>query len=98
MVYVGAQYYRAPFPEERYWDEDLRQMVDAGLNAVQLWVVWAWVEAKPGIYDFSDYTFLQLFCQVFILLKTAIFGSAGRVYAGLLKRLFYDIFFGVYSA
>ncbi|MEI8079118.1 MAG: beta-galactosidase, partial [bacterium] len=30
-------------------------MRDAGLNTVQLWVLWAWVEAKPGRYVFDDY-------------------------------------------
>jgi len=30
-------------------------MRDAGLNTVQLWLLWAWVEAKPGEYVFDDY-------------------------------------------
>ncbi len=55
MINLGTQYYRAPFPESRYWDDDLRRMKDAGLNTVQLWVLWAWVEAKPGQYVFDDY-------------------------------------------
>ena len=52
---LATQYYRPPFPESRYWKDDLAHMVDAGLNGVQLWVVWAWVEAEPGRFDFSDY-------------------------------------------
>lgn len=52
---LGVQYYRAPFPEERYWDDDLRLIKDAGLNTVQLWVLWAWVEAEPGRFRFDDY-------------------------------------------
>ena len=52
---LGVQYYRAPFPDGKYWDDDLRRMRDAGLNTVQLWVLWAWVEAKPGRYVFDDY-------------------------------------------
>ena len=55
MVYVGTQYYRPPFPESKYWEQDIEDMVDAGLNAIQLWVVWAWVESKPGQYTFDDY-------------------------------------------
>ena len=31
---LAAQYYRPPFPERRYWKEDLDGMKDAGLNAV----------------------------------------------------------------
>ncbi len=52
---LGAQYYRAPFPNARYWDDDFRRMRDAGLNTVQLWVLWGWVEATPGRFDFDDY-------------------------------------------
>lgn len=52
---LGVQYYRAPFPDGKYWDDDLRRMRDAGLDTVQLWLLWAWVEAKPGRYVFDDY-------------------------------------------
>ena len=52
---LAAQYYRPPFPERRYWKEDLDGMKDAGLNALQLWVLWSWVEPEPGRFDFSDY-------------------------------------------
>lgn len=55
MIHVGAQYYRPPYPLDKYWEDDFKLMADTGLNAVQLWVVWAWVESKPGTYDFSDY-------------------------------------------
>ena len=55
MIHIGAQYYRPPFPLDTYWEDDLKLMADTGLNAVQLWVVWGWVEATPGAYDFSDY-------------------------------------------
>jgi len=52
---LGTQYYRAPFPNEKHWDDDLRRMKDAGLNCVQLWVLWAWVESTPGVFCFDDY-------------------------------------------
>ncbi|MBI4978802.1 MAG: beta-galactosidase [Spirochaetes bacterium] len=55
MITLGTQYYRAPFPENRYWEQDLKQMKESGLNTVQLWVLWGWVEAKQGTYNFSDY-------------------------------------------
>jgi beta-galactosidase len=30
-------------------------MADAGLNTAQFWVLWSWVEAKPGTFRFDDY-------------------------------------------
>ena len=44
---LGTQYYRPPFPEQNYWEEDFARIKDSGLNTVQLWVLWAWVESKP---------------------------------------------------
>lgn len=55
MITLGTQYYRAPFPNEKYWEDDIRLMKDSGLNTVQLWVLWGWVEAKPGTFRFDDY-------------------------------------------
>ena len=55
MIHLGTQYYRPPFPNTRYWEDDIMQMADAGLNTIQLWVVWAWVEAKPDEFRFDDY-------------------------------------------
>ena len=55
MFNLGTQYYRAPFPEEKYWEDDFRRMSDSGLNCVQLWVLWGWVESKPGSFVFDDY-------------------------------------------
>jgi len=52
---LGVQYYRAPFPERKYWADDLARMRDAGLTCVQLWVLWAWVEATPDEFRFDDY-------------------------------------------
>jgi beta-galactosidase len=52
---IGAQYYRAPFPDSKYWEDDMRRMRDSGLNTVQLWLLWSWIEAKPGEYAFDDY-------------------------------------------
>ncbi len=52
---IGAQYYRPPFPRAEFWRDDIARMRDAGLNAIQLWLVWGWIEAEPGRFDFSDY-------------------------------------------
>ncbi len=58
IVNFGTQYYRAPFPDSKYWDDDFRKIRDSGLNTVQLWVLWAWVEAVPGRFVYDDYDLL----------------------------------------
>ncbi len=52
---LGVQYYRPPFPLAHRWEEDLSRIRDAGMNTVQLWVLWSWVEATPGQFRFEDY-------------------------------------------
>jgi beta-galactosidase len=52
---LGVQYYRAPFPQQKYWEKDFSQIKASGLNTVQLWVLWSWVEAKPDCFNFEDY-------------------------------------------
>jgi len=52
---LGVQYYRPPFPEKRYWKDDLSLIRDSGLNTLQLWACWGWIEPEPGIFKFDDY-------------------------------------------
>ena len=52
---LAAQYYRPPFPEKKHWKDDLSWMRDSGLNALQLWACWGWIEPEPGIFEFDDY-------------------------------------------
>jgi len=52
---LGTQYFRPPFPPEACWEDDIKAMRDAGLNAVQLWLVWGWCEPEPGRFVFDDY-------------------------------------------
>jgi beta-galactosidase len=52
---LGVQYYRPPFPDTKYWEDDFARIKDSGLNTVQLWVLWSWVEAAPGRFVFDDY-------------------------------------------
>lgn len=52
---LGAQYYRAPFPEDKYWEDDIAKMRDSGLNTIQMWVIWAWVESRPGEFNYEEY-------------------------------------------
>lgn len=55
MINLGPQYYRPPFPVAKYWEDDVRRIKDSGFNCLQLWVMWSWVEARPGRFDFADY-------------------------------------------
>lgn len=55
MIQIGAQYYRPPFPVQKFWENDLKQMKDSGLDTVQLWLVWGWIESKKGTFKFDDY-------------------------------------------
>ena len=52
---LGVQYYRAPFPEDKHWESDFAKIKASGLNTVQLWVLWGWVEAQPDKFNFDDY-------------------------------------------
>lgn len=52
---LGVQYYRPPFPVQKHWADDLKRIRQSGIDTLQLWVTWAWVESKPGVYQFSDY-------------------------------------------
>ncbi len=54
-IHLGAQYYRAPFPRKKHWKDDLFQMADSGMNTVQFWVLWGWVEPSAGEFHFDDY-------------------------------------------
>ncbi len=54
-MHLGVQYYRPPFPAGKHWADDFKKIRDSGLNTVQLWVVWGWVESKPGQFVFDDY-------------------------------------------
>lgn len=50
----GAQYYRAPTPEQEFWEEDLAKMCEMGFNTVKFWVQWRWSERKAGVYYWDD--------------------------------------------
>ncbi|SNR57270.1 beta-galactosidase [Actinomadura mexicana] len=52
---LAAQYYRPPFPDQRFWPDDLPLMRESGLDAVYLWACWGWIEPEPGRFEFGDY-------------------------------------------
>ncbi|MCX7805462.1 MAG: beta-galactosidase [Planctomycetota bacterium] len=52
---LGVQYYRPPFPLPKYWEDDFRRIKDSGLDTIQLWILWGWVEAVPGRFVYDDY-------------------------------------------
>lgn len=52
---LASQYYRPPFPQIEHWRTDLRDIRDAGLDAVNLWATWAWIEPRPGHYVYDDF-------------------------------------------
>lgn len=54
-MFIGTQYYRAPFPHQRFWSDDFSRIRDAGIDTVQLWCLWGWVESEPGRYAYDDY-------------------------------------------
>jgi len=54
-MFIGVQYYRPPFPDKKYWLEDLDRIRDTGLDVIQLWACWGWIEHKPGVFKFDDY-------------------------------------------
>lgn len=52
---LGVQYYRPPFPVSKHWADDFRRIRDSGLDTVQLWLLWGWIESKPGTLVYDDY-------------------------------------------
>lgn len=52
---LGAQYYRPPTPRSDDWAADFKRMKQAGLDTVQLWAVWGWLEPSEGTFVYDDY-------------------------------------------
>ncbi|WP_052362286.1 beta-galactosidase [Geminisphaera colitermitum] len=52
---LGTHYYRAPFPQSGYWENDFKKIRESGLNTVQIWVSWGWAEATPDKFCWDDY-------------------------------------------
>lgn len=54
-IILGSQYYRPPTPSAENWERDMERMKVAGLNTVQLWAVWGWIEPEEGKFVYDDY-------------------------------------------
>ena len=50
----GAQYYRAPTPEENYWRADLEKAAAIGMTDLKLWAQWRVSSPAEGEYFFDD--------------------------------------------
>ncbi|MBD3386334.1 hypothetical protein GF407_15595 [candidate division KSB1 bacterium] len=50
----GSQYYRAPSPHAKEWEDDLRHMAELGFNTVKFWVQWRWNHPRPDQFYFDD--------------------------------------------
>ena len=45
-MFLVAQHYRPPLPDRKYWADDVARIRDAGLDGIQLWCLWGWIEAE----------------------------------------------------
>jgi beta-galactosidase len=54
-MFIGTQYFRPPFPNRKYWDEDFDLIKETGIDAIQMWACWGWIESEPGKFNFEDY-------------------------------------------
>jgi len=55
----GAQYYRAPTPDEIYWEEDLKRISESGITDVKFWAQWRYANRSCGKYYFEDLDILM---------------------------------------
>lgn len=55
QVPFGAVYFRKSNPPREDWSRDYRVAREDGLNVFRHWFMWASIERKPGVYDWSDY-------------------------------------------
>lgn len=54
-VPFGAVYFRKSNPPREDWERDYGVAAEDGLNVFRHWFMWASIERKPGVYDWSDY-------------------------------------------
>jgi beta-galactosidase len=54
-LFIGTQYYRPPNPRPEDWERDLRRIKETGLQVIRVWVYWAKVNPRPGVWVWKDY-------------------------------------------
>ena len=52
---LGIQYHRPPTPPSEEWEADLAHIARLGLDHIYTWVMWPYVERRPGSYTWDDY-------------------------------------------
>ena len=52
---LGIQYHRPPTPPSEEWDSDLAHIARLGLDHIYTWVMWPYVERRPGSYAWDDF-------------------------------------------
>ena len=55
---IGIEYYRAPAPPTRFWDEDFARIKAAGMSIVRSFSPWNWIEPSPGDFRFDDFALM----------------------------------------
>jgi beta-galactosidase len=52
---LGVQYYRDPNPPERFWQQDLADIAQAGFTLIGCWMPWRYISPAPGRWDVAAY-------------------------------------------
>ena len=52
---VGTEYYRAPMPPQKFWDEDFAAVRASGMRIIRTFSFWNWMEPQPGCYELDDF-------------------------------------------
>lgn len=50
----GVQYYRAPTPERKHWENDLSNIRSLGFTDIKYWVQWRWSHRDENSFFFDD--------------------------------------------
>ncbi len=52
---IGTEYYRAPMPPQKFWDEDFKAIRKMGMRIVRTFSFWNWMEPQSGIFELDDF-------------------------------------------
>lgn len=52
---IGVKYGQHRDLQEKYWDHDLKNMQDCGIDALRVHAFWSQVEPREGQFDFAQY-------------------------------------------